>query len=165
MPEDDVLEPGDEVAAQQPGDADEAFRGDRVPLVRHRRGPFLARDESLRDLGHLASLEVAELGRDRLDRRSRRRERVEKLGVAVAGDHLVRRRRRQAERRAHVCLDEGIDVRVGAHRAGEFAHRHGVTGLFQSDAVAIGLQTEKGQLRPERRRLGVHAVGAPDDRY
>ena len=56
-------------------------------------------------LAHLGALQVADLERERLDRRADRRARVEQLGVTVAGDHLRGRHRPEPERLAHVGLD------------------------------------------------------------
>ena len=51
---------------------------------------------------------------------------------------------------------------VGADRAGELADRRLLEGVAQAAQVAVGLEREAGEAQPERRRLGVDAVGAPD---
>ena len=107
---------------------------------------------------------MPQLHGDRLDRGPRRRDRVEELRVPVAGDHLVCRGWRQPERRTDVRLDPGVDIRVRPDRAGELADGHRGAGLFEPDPVALDLQREQGELCSERSRLGVHAVGAADDR-
>ena len=108
---------------------------------------------------------MADLGAHELDRAADGGAGVEVLGVAVAGDDLRRRHRGEAERRAHLSLDGRVDVRVGADRARELAHGHGVAGRAQASAVAVGLERPEGELGAEGGRLGVHAVGAPGDRH
>ena len=129
VPQRDVLEPGLQVAAQHAGEAAELLGLHRVALVRHRARALLgAGAERLLDLADLGALEVADLGGERLDGGAHRRARVEQLGVAVAGDHLRGRHRREPERLAHVGLDRGIDVGVGADRARELADGDGRPG-------------------------------------
>ena len=89
-----------------------------------------------------------------------RRARPQQLGVAVAGDDLGGGHGREPERAAHVGLDRGVDVGVGAHRARQLPHRHRVARGAQPAAVAVGLQAPQRQLGPEGGGLGVHAVGA-----
>ena len=86
------------------------------------------------------------------------------LGVAVAGDDLGGGHRREAEGGAHVGLDPGVDVGVGADRARELAHGDGVAGPSQAVAVAVGLEGPVGELDAEGGGLGVHAVGAAGHR-
>ena len=66
--------------------------------------------------------------------------------------------------RAHVRLDGGVDVGVGADRARQLADRDAVAGLTQPVPVALGLQAPEGQLGAEGRGLGVDAVGAAHHR-
>ena len=106
--------PAMQVAPQDAGQAGQALGGDGVALVGHGRGALLAGREALLDLAHLGALQVAQLDGDQLDRRPDRRAGPQVLGVAVAGDDLRGRHGRQAERGAHVALDEGIDVGVRA---------------------------------------------------
>ena len=100
------------------GEAADRLGRDRVALVRHRRRALLP---GLEPLAHLARPRCVAGGAAR--RRSARTsppidaQRPEQLGVAVAGDHLRRRHRRQAEGVADVALDRRIDVGVGADRA------------------------------------------------
>ena len=80
------------VRAQDAGQAADALRDDRVSLVRHGRGALLARGERLERLAHLRALEVADLEREPLERRSDAGDRAQERGVAVAGDDLGRHR-------------------------------------------------------------------------
>ena len=82
--------------------------------------------------------------------------------MAVAGDHLGRRHRTQAERLAHMTLDLGRDVRVGADGTTELHHRHVVAGSSQPGAIAIDLERPQRHLGTEGRRLGVDSVRATD---
>src|ERR687897_1135901 len=85
MPQRDVLEPGLRVGAQQPRDARDALRDDRVPLMRHRRRALLgARPERLLDLAYLGALEVPDLGGEALEPGTGERHRGQELRVAVA---------------------------------------------------------------------------------
>ena len=70
-----VLERGVRVAAQQPGKARDPLGQDRVALVGHRRRALLARPERLLDLADLGVLEVADLGREALQRAAEDRDR------------------------------------------------------------------------------------------
>ena len=100
--------PATRVAAQHAREAADALARDRVALVRHRRGALLAARERLRRLAHLAALEVADLGREAVERAAEDRERGQQLGVAVAPDDLrgdvlaaeAERRAARAPRRA-----------------------------------------------------------------
>ena len=124
VPQRDVLEPGAEVPAQHPRQPAELLALHRVALVRHRRGALLLPGpERLLHLAHLGALQVADLRRELLDARADARARVEQLRVPVAREHLRRGHRREAELRADVLLDERVDVRVRADRAGELADR------------------------------------------
>ena len=140
----------------------QALGGDGVALVGHGRRALLAGRKPSSHLAHLGALQVAQLDGDQLDRGPDRRAGPQVLGVPVAGDDLRGRHRRQAECGAHVALHEGIDVGVRADRSGELADRHRLPGRAQAGSIAVGLQAPQGHLRPERRRLGVDAVGAPD---
>ena len=129
----------------------------------HRRRALLPRREALPHLAHLGALEVAELDGDQFTRSADRGQRPEELGVPVAGDHLRGGHRRETQRVADVPFDERIDVGVGADRTAELAHAHGLQRRFQSGSVAACLQRPQRHLGAERGRLGMDAVGAPDD--
>ena len=83
VPERLVLEPGPGVAADQPGEPRDPLREDRVPLVGHRRAPLLARPERLHQLGDLGVLQVADLGRDPLERARGHRAGSEEGGIGT----------------------------------------------------------------------------------
>ncbi len=82
--------------------------------------------------------------------------------MTVTSDHLGRRNRAQSERVADVAFDPGRDVRVRAHRAAQLHHRDVVACRPQAGAIPVDLQGPQGDLRPERGRLGVDAMGASD---
>ena len=71
VPERLVLERREGVAAQQPGQTGDPLGQDRVALVGHRAGALLAAPERLLELADLGVLEVADLGRDALQRSRR----------------------------------------------------------------------------------------------
>ena len=110
--------------AREPADP---LGDDRVALVRHRRRALLALAERLLHLGDLGAREVADLERERVERRGDDRERGEQLGVAVALEDLRRGRRGlEPEPLAGDPLQLGIGGRVRADGAGELADAHPV---------------------------------------
>ena len=131
--------------------------------MRHGRASLLPGAERLLRLAELAAGQVADLGAHELDRGADGRAGVEELGMAVAGDHLGGRHRRQAERRADPGLDLGVDVGVGADGARQLSDGDGVAGRPQAAPVAVGLEGPQRELGAEGGGLGVHAVGAPGD--
>ena len=165
VPQGHVLEPGAEVAAQEAGQSAQALGEDRVALVGHRRAALLAGTEGFLRLAYLAAGEVADLGAHQLDGRADGGAGVEILGVAVPGDDLGGRYRREAEGGAHPRLDGRIDVRVGADGTRELADGDRLAGRPHAPAVAVRLQRPQRVFRAEGGRLGVHAVRAPGDRH
>ena len=147
---------------QNAGETAQSLGGYRVALVRHGGGAFLSWLEGLFDLGDLGPLEVAELGRDRLDRRAHSGTGVQIIAMAVPRDHLGGGDGFEAERLADVALDEGVDVRVRTDSARELADRDRFPGALEAGPVAVRLEAEKGQLGAKSRRLGMHAMGPPD---
>ena len=69
---------------------------------------------------------------------------------------------RQAQPVEHPGLVVGIVRRVGPHRARDRSDRHLGEGALEPLRVAVCLEREAGELEPERRRLRVHPMGAPD---
>ena len=82
--------------------------------------------------------------------------------MTITGQHLRGRHRMQAECLAHDALHPRVDVGVRANGTRQLAHGNRSTGLTQSLTVPIGLQAPERHLHPERGRLGVHTMGAPD---
>ncbi len=74
VPQGHVLERRDRMAADHAGEAAHALAHDRVPLVRHRARALLPFGERLLHLTDLGAREMADLGRDRVERRRRDRE-------------------------------------------------------------------------------------------
>ena len=124
---------------------------------------LLALAERLLDFAHLGALQVPDLERERLDRRTERRARVHHLGVAVAGEHLRRRHRTQPEVLAHVLLDERIDVRVRADRARQLADRDRprAPAAAARDRGAPASPTARASRRTSSARRGCRACGRP----
>ena len=165
VPQRHVLQTGAEVAALQARQPAQPLREDRVALVGHGRAALLAGAERLLRLAQLAAGQVADLGAHELNGRSDGRAGVEVLGMAVPGDHLGGRHRRQAQGGADTGLDRGVDVRERADRTGELAHGDPVAGRPQAATVTVGLQRPQRELGPERGGLGVHAVRPTRDRH
>ena len=84
--------------------------------------------------------------------------------MPVAGHHLGGRHGDETEPGRHLRLDHGIDVRVGAHRTGELAHRDRRPRATHPLPVAQQLQAPQGHLGPERRRFGMDTVRASHHR-
>ena len=157
--------PAMQVGAQHAGETAELLALHRVALVGHRARALLRPGaERLLHLAHLGALQVTDLERERLDGGAHRRARVEQLRVTVAGEHLRGGHRLEPQRGAHVGLDRGVDVGVGADRARELAHRDRGPGPGEALPVAAHLQGPQRELHPEGGGLGVHPVGAPGHR-
>ena len=117
-----VLERGLGVAAQEPRLAGDPLGQDRVALVGHRRAALLARLERLHDLGDLGVLEVADLGRDALERTAEDGDRREERRVPVALDDLgAHRVHVEAEVREDLRLEVRRQVAVRADRTADLA--------------------------------------------
>ena len=87
----------------------------------------------------------------------------EQLGMPVPLDDLRRDRvGLQPEALAGEPLQLGVGRRVGADRARELADAHRLERPRQPRARAVELEGPAGELEPEGRRLGVHAVRPPD---
>ena len=127
--------------------------------------PFCPCGEKLLRLQNLGALQVADFGRQPLDRGGDDAERGEIHGMAVARNDLGRDR---LDRQTHLLGDMGFDARIdlrkGADRAGDRAGRNFLArrdeALFGAGKFGIG----DGELEPERGRLGVDAVRAADGR-
>jgi hypothetical protein len=83
--------------------------------------------------------------------------------VAIALNHLGRHGcGLQSQRAAGVRLDARREVREGPHSSRQLADRNDLTGSFDSFDVPRQFGVPERQLEPERHRLGVNAVRAPD---
>ena len=160
VPERLVLERGVRVAAQQPGQTGDPLREDRVALVGHRRRALLAGPERLLDLPDLGVLEVADLGREALQRAAEDGDRRQESRMPVALDDLgADRVGVEAEGGEHLRLDLGAEVAVRPDRSGDLAGADLVDGGRQARPAALDLERPAGELEPERRRLGMDRVG------
>ena len=151
VPERHVLEADDRGRAddaREPGDP----LGDlRVALVRHRRRALHAGGERLLDLAHLGAREVADLGREPIERRRADGKRREQLGMPVTGDHLGRHRvRLEPEAFAGDALDLGIDRGVRPDGARELADAARCRG--RARAVRVPGRARRPSLRASSRR-------------
>jgi hypothetical protein len=120
--------------------------------------------ERLLCLTELASLQVAELRCDRLDRRADRSARVEELRVTVTSKYLGSWHGLQTEGSADEGLDGRFDVRVVPDRAGQFADCDRLASPAQSRSVSVDLETVEGELCTKGCRLGMHPMRSPEDR-
>ncbi len=162
VPQRDILEASDEVAAQDPGQTAQPFRGDGVAFVRHRRRTLLGGAKSLPHLTHFGALQMPHLGRDEFDRCAYRRARVKELGVAVARHYLRRGHGHEPEGRTDVALHRRVDVRVRAHGAAELADRDRPAGRDESSSITVDLETPEREFGAKRRGFGMDSVGTSD---
>ena len=127
--------------------------------------PFWPAREELLGFQHFGALQVADLGRQPLDRGGDDAQRREIHGVAVARDDLGRDRLdREAHRLGDMRFDARIDLGEGADRAGDGAGRDLLAGRDQPRAGAGELGIGDRELEAEGGRLGMDAVGAADGR-
>ena len=151
--------------AQEPGHAAHPLGEDGVALVGHRARSLLPRPERLERLAHLGALKVPDLDRDALQRPAEDGERRQQLGVTVAAHDLGRGRvDGEADRVEDMALDRLAHVRMRADRPRDRADRDLLARPLEAERVAPELGVPAGGLEPERDRLGVDAVAAPDHR-
>ncbi len=152
------------VAAQDAGEPGDPLGRDRVALVRHRARPLLLTGaERLARLEDLGALQVADLRRQALEPRARERDGLQQLSVAIARDDLGRDGLGlQVEASQDPALEVRVRRRVRPDGAADGTEGDLVERAPQPVAVARRLHREAGEFDPERRRLGMHAVGAAD---
>ena len=164
VPQRDVLERDEGVRAHDAGEPAETLGDDRVALVGHRGRALLATPEGLHHLADLRPGQMADLGREALDRRGEDGERAEQLGMAVSRDHLRRRRLTlEPEPLADEALDVGVAAAVDADRSGQLPDPQPLEGAGQPLPVARRARTPS--LRAWRRtsspRRGRRACARP----
>ena len=149
-----------------PREAGDLLGLDRVALVRHRARALLARRGTAPATSRTSvrcrwRTSVAKRSspapgqRDRLQRARR--------GGRAATTWVETRSRASPSRSQHPRLELRVVRRVRADRARDRARPTPASNArSQPLGVAVGLEREPGELEPERRRLGVDAVGAPD---
>src|SRR5439155_26316950 len=113
----------------------------------------------------LRPCEVADLGREPLERRSDEGEGRQQLRVAVARDHLCGSALvLEPEPLAGDALELRVSSRVRPNRAGELADAQTLERSAEPRGAAVELERPAGELDAERRRLRVDPMGAADDR-
>ena len=118
VPQSDVLQGGQAVCANQPSQAAEVLRDDRVALVWHGGGALLSRREGFLHFQHLRPLQVADFGGELLDAAGQQGQRGEIRGVPVALDDLIGGgRRREPQILTDIGFNVGRQVREGPHGA------------------------------------------------
>ena len=160
MPERDVLEPGDGARGRR-GEPADPLRDDRVALVRHRGRALLPAAERL-DLAHLGGRGAAARARTApaTPPAARARSAPRRAGRAAgSGSSSAPARARAARRRP---ARPRVGRRVRPDRARELADAHPSRACSIMRPVAGEREAPAGELEPERRRLGVDAVRAPD---
>ena len=149
------------IAAQHAREAGNALALLGVALVRHRTGARLALVERLLGFANFGLLQRANLGGELFQRGADERERGHELRVPVALDDLRGSVfDAQPEVRADDLLQRRGNGGVRAHGAADGADGDSVARARQPFAVAAHFVHPHRQLQAERRRLGVHAVGA-----
>ena len=163
MPQGHVLQGRQRIAAQQAGQSAHIFQLPRVALMRHGRRALLAGGKRFLDLKNLGALQMAQLGRDPVERAADQRQGREKGGVPVTRDHLGGNGfRHQPQARTNSRFDRRIDIGIGANRPRDFADRNLAPGLLQAILVAFHLGEPVGDFKTKGNRLGMHAVAAAD---
>ena len=159
---DDVLEADARIGTDDACKARDPLGGDGVALVRHRRRALLAATERLLDLAHLRARQVADLGREAVERRGVQRERSEDVGVTIALEDLRGAGRGlEPQPLAGDALDLRVEGGVLADRARQLPDTHAVERTLETSPVTLECERPAGQLEPERRRLRMDAVRPP----
>ena len=165
VPQGDILHRRNDRAAHHAGKPGEILGQHRVALVRHRRAALLAGREIFLGLEHFGALQVADFGRQPLDRGGDHAERGEEHRVAVARDDLGRDR---LGLEAELVGDMGFDLRARRWRKCRLrprSRRWRCRRAPQSGARGpVELGVSLSQLEAEAGRLGVDAVAAADRR-
>ena len=165
VPERDVLERRRYISAHHARQPDQVFRQHRIALVRHGRRAFLAFGEILLRLQNLGALQMADLGRQPLDRAGDHAERGEVHGMAIARNDLGGDRLHpQPHLLRHIGFDPRIDLGEGADRPGNRAGRDFAARRREALSGAGELGVGIRELEPEGGGLGMDAVRAADGR-
>ena len=118
MPEGDIFQRHNRIAANHACQPAQPFTGDRVAFVRHCRAAFLSFTKEFFHFENLGPLEMTKFSGPAIDARCNHGECGQKLRVPVALHDLRRNRRRlQAKFLANDTLDRRIDMGMRADRA------------------------------------------------
>src|SRR5438034_5625887 len=93
VPERDVLQRHNSIAANDTGQAAQPLTGNGIALVGHRRTAFLPFSKKFFNFQHFSPLEMTEFGRPTIDAGSDHGERGHKFRVSVTLHDLGRKRR------------------------------------------------------------------------
>ena len=150
MPQGDILKSCLRVGAHHPRQSADLLAGHGIALVRHGRRAFLLFAEKFLGLADFGALQVADFGRDLVERGGDHRQRRQIMRVPVALDHLRRNRRRlQSQPRADFFFQFRAQMREGSDRAGKLAHPHILRGGSEARDVALRFGIPVGQLESE----------------
>src|SRR5256886_13301648 len=165
MPERDVLQRHNSIAANYTGQAAQPLTGNGIALVWHRRTAFLPFAKKFFNFQHFSPLEMTEFGRPTIDAGGDHGQRGHKFRVSVTLHDLGRKRRGfQSEFLAYSSLNLGIDMCVRADGAAYFADTNPLARLRETLFRAAEFVVHQRKLQAERDWLGMHAVAAPDHR-
>ena len=165
VPEGNVFEGGDGVPPDQARQARKVFRQHRVPLVGHRRRPFLPLAEEFLRFENLGPLQMADFDGELFDGRGDNGQGGEELGMPVALHHLGRAGGRPQSRLfTDEFFDERVDIGEGANCARDLAIGDGLAGCLHPASVTLHLIVPQRHLQTEGDGLRMDAVGAADHR-
>src|ERR1035437_9076963 len=161
VPERDVFQRGDGVAAQHAREAGETFPGDGIAFVRHGARTFLASGERLFGFENFGALQMAEFDGPTLDARADEGECGLEFSVEVAlHDLRGDGRGTQAELFADKIFHTRRQVRASSDGTGKFADGNNFAGAFKTFERPTKFVVHQSHFQTERRRLGVDAVTA-----
>ena len=162
VPQRDILQCGDGVAADNTGQPAQALAGDRIAFVRHGRAAFLSFGEKFLHLENFGALQMTEFGGPAVNGTGGEREDGHEFRVAVALDDLRGEcGGLKSELGADLLFDARIEMRTRADRAAQFAHGDALAHFDEAFAHAAEFVIHQRHLEAEGDRLGVDAVAAP----
>ena len=158
-----VLEPDERRRAHDAREPADPLRHLRVALVRHRGRALLPGRERLLDLAHLGAREVADLGREAVERRRRERERRSSSAWRSRAITCVETGSGSSPSRSQATRStSGLDRRVRADRARELSDAEASSARTRRVRSRSSSNAQPASFQPKRRRLGVDAVRAAD---
>ena len=161
VPEGDIFQRRDRVAADHAGQTAQAFAGDRVAFVRHGGTAFLPLGEKLLHLENFGALQMTELRRPAVDGTGGQRQHCHKLRMPVAlHDLRGQRGGLESEFLADFFFDARIEVGAGADGAAEFAYGDTFAHLDETFAHAAEFVVHQRHFQSEGHRFGMDAVAA-----
>src|ERR1035437_9875757 len=163
VPQCDIFQRGDGVAAQHAREAGETFPGDGIALVRYGARTFLADGESLFGFENFGALQMAEFDGPTLDARADEGARGLEFRVDVAlHDLRGDGRGTQAELFADKIFHTRRQVRASSDGTGKFADGNNFAGALKTFERPTKFVVHQSHFQTERGRFAVDAVTATD---